>query len=127
MLYIKTVVKPSSINGLGLFAAEPIKKDTLIFKWDELFGWNIHETDFVNLAQNAKEFLYKYGWRNKRFWYLDLDDSRFINHSYQPNMIVSKENIITSTAARDIAVDEELTEDYSAFDPDFDKYKEYLK
>src|SRR5271154_5608070 len=103
MLYIKTIVKPSKIQGLGLFTLEPLTKGTLIFKWDERFGLKYTDKEKLDLPQLAQDFLWRYGWRNKDgIWLVDLDDSRFVNHSNSGNMLVTCENNITSIAAWDI-------------------------
>lgn len=128
MLYVKTTVGPSLIQGLGLFAVEPIASGTLIFRWNDTFGWSCSEAEHAVLPAEAKAFLWRYGWRGvKGRWLLDVDDSRFVNHSLTPNMLVTRDDGITSRAARDIAAGEELTEDYSTFDPDFDAYAHELK
>lgn len=140
MLYVKASVKPSPIHGLGLFAAEPIARGALVFRWNSLFGWTCPEYEVAHLPETAKEFLRRYGWRFESAkstwtgWLLDVDDSRFVNHSRSPNMIVTTSgrpfctgrSPIESHAARDIHAGEELTEDYSTFDPDFATYAHLL-
>jgi SET domain-containing protein len=123
MLYIKTIIKPSKIQGLGLFTLEPIIKGTLIFRWDDRFGLKYTDEEKLALPQLAQDFIWRYGWHDRNsIWLVDLDDSRFINHSNKPNMFVTCESNITSIAARDIEAGEELTENYESFDPDFEKY-----
>lgn len=125
MLHVKTEVRPSAIQGLGLFAAEPLSRGAIICRWDR--GWAKYFTDetFALLPPLAQEYLRKYGWRNLRGrWVIAIDDSRFMNHSNTPNMtvIVTDDCEYESRAARDIEAGEELTEDYRQFDPEFDHY-----
>lgn len=124
MLFVKTEVRPSTIQGLGLFAAEDIPEGTLIAQFDRSFGWCCDEDEFANLPPIAKQFIERYGWRGHYggWRFCDIDDSRFMNHSSTPNMSVSTERGFTAKAARNIAVGEELTEDYKLFDPDFLSY-----
>jgi len=123
MLYVKTKVLSSAIEGLGLFADEFVAKGALIAQYNPRFGWQCAETERDMLPPIAKEFLWRYGWRNADgIWLMDVDNSRFMNHSNAPNMKVTTEAGFTSRAARDIERGEELTEDYRDFDPDFEKY-----
>ena len=123
MLYVKTQVRSSTIEGLGLFAAEDIPAGTLIARWEPVFGATFTDEERAKLHPMASAFLHRYGWRAAEGrWVLDLDDSRFMNHSDSPNMVVNADGVFTSRAARDIAAGEELTEDYRQFDPDFDSY-----
>lgn len=122
MLFVKTKVAPSSIEGFGLFAAEPIDKGRLIAQFDTFFGWQATLGAFELLHPIAKDFVRRYGWRKGVVWFMDIDDSRFMNHSFTPNMDVCSEHIFIARAARDIREGEELTEDYRTFDPDFDSY-----
>ena len=127
MLHVRTFLAPSSIHGLGLFAAEPIEKGRLVFRFDTAFGFACSEAQFLTLPSDARRFLLKYGWRRDGSWFCDIDDSRFTNHSATPNLLVTPENVITAHAARDIRAEEELTEDYSTFDPDFHLYASSLR
>ena len=128
MLYCKTEVQPSQIQGLGLFALEPIPAGTLVLRSDKQFDKHINPGDVASFPKTAQEFLATYGWR-----YPDgtiavtLDNGRFINHSATPNLIVTFDPEASSYAARDIAAGEELTEDYSSFDPDFASYASELR
>lgn len=125
MLHVKTRVLPSSIQGLGLFAAEPIAAGTLIAQFDPAFGWTCTEIERLLLPPSAREFVWRYGWRpSPDQWFMDIDDSRFMNHSDTPNMAVTEECGYTARAARDILSGEELTEDYRQFDPDFESYSD---
>jgi SET domain-containing protein len=123
MLFVKTEVRPSAIQGLGLFAAESIAAGTLIARFDPAFGWSCTEEQWAALPPLAREHMLRYAWRTgDGRWLMDVDDSRYMNHSTAPNMQVSAEHGFTAVAARDIAAGEELTEDYSLFDPDFATY-----
>lgn len=54
-------------------------------------------------------------------YYLNLDDSRFINHSDNPSMGWKEDNGLYCYALRDLKAGAELTLDYNDF-----CYKEYL-
>lgn len=125
MLLINTQLKPSSIDGIGLFAAEQIIAGTVIGRWDVEFRWSCSEAALTALPKLAREFVNKYGWRHSDGrWQVSIDNSRFLNHSTSPNTRVEStaDCPFVSIATRDIAIGEEITEDYRQFDPDFDEY-----
>lgn len=121
MLHIRTVVKESPIHGLGLFAAEPIAKGTLISAWDPVFDVSFSNETIAALPLPAREFIQLYGWPHDGRMRLELDGGRYVNHSETPNVRVKDDEGTSSIAARDIAVGEELTEDYAEFNTEFAK------
>ncbi|HLY94695.1 MAG TPA: SET domain-containing protein-lysine N-methyltransferase [Gaiellaceae bacterium] len=127
MLLVRTAVAPSPIEGLGLFARQSIAAGEVIARWDGRFGWSCTDEELRALPSHAQEFVWRYGWRGTDGrWLVSVDNSRFLNHSFAPNTIVTVEagNQFVSTAARSIAIGEEITEDYRQFDPDFAGYGE---
>lgn len=124
MLLVKTTINPSSIHGIGLFAAERISKDAPIKFHHPFFDKCLDENKLENLPPPAQEFVERFGWNDKGKIRLSLDNGRFTNHSYAPNAVL---RLGTTVALRDIEVGEEITQDYSTFDPDFDDYKDELK
>lgn len=113
MLKVRTKIAPSNIHGIGLYAAEPIPKGTLV--WEFSPGLDIRtNTNLLSLLPKVQaDQLRTYGYNeleHPEVYYIPLDDTRFINHSDTPNLDCSVPE--KSYAARDIAVGEELTEDY---------------
>jgi SET domain-containing protein len=119
----KTEVKENSrIQGKGLFAKEPIKKDEIVaiktghiltlkeFQKlpDELKQYCLQIEDNFFLGPKSKEEI--------------EDNSIFINHSCEPN--VGFNGQVTYVALKDIQPGEELTHDYAmCFTIDFHNYK----
>lgn len=124
MLLVKTQVRPSSIQGVGLFAVEPIKKGTIVYQFRSEIDVQMTDAQVMCLPDCAREFVKTYAWKTEVWWTLCGDNARFINHSSMPNLVNGEGN--TSVAARDIEADEELTEDYSSFDDDFSTYAKKL-
>ena len=126
MLLVNAIPRESTIEGLGLFAAEPIPAGTRVYVWDERFGWTGSEADVAALPALTRAFVERYGWRDVASgrWRASVDNSRFINHSPTPN---TEHRDDGQYATRDIAVGEEITENYAQFDPDFGEYAAALR
>jgi len=134
-----TEVKTSDIHGLGLFAKRLIPKGTI---W-----WHARPQDvlivskdqflILDLSQKTKEkknfmhylLTYSYYERNTDSLIFCLDNSRFVNHSFNANSGATEdENGFCSVTLKDIQPGEEITEDYSKYNlcPWLNKYKEYF-
>lgn len=123
MLLVKTVLGPSAIHGVGLFAAEPIRKGTVLWRLDPTIDVQLTAAEIDRLAPPAREQIRKYSYRDPVLgtYVLCGDDARFFNHSGDPNCLdLPDARGGTTVAARDIAAGEELTCDYASFDADHD-------
>lgn len=117
MLRVETYIGPSNINGFGCFAAEPIKKGKIVWKWDyarDVIIFHIPNHKVI------KSYIEKYGYKSKGIWYLCSDNARFMNHSPIPNI-----NCLEGydRALKNIKVGEELTCNYGQFCEDFKGFK----
>lgn len=127
MLLVKTKVKDSGIHGLGLFAAEFIPKDTIIWKLNTKFDLLLKKEDIENFSDAAKAQILHYAYFDENYqkYVLCSDDARFFNHSKTPNcldkMVGDEDQTI---AMRDIEEGEELTSDYSTFSSDLSNHPE---
>jgi SET domain-containing protein len=109
--------------GLGLFAKRLIPRGT---EWSIA---SVHNTLFINSAvlsslkdtrndsEQAKAFYetilqYSYCDPFSNTLVLIMDRGRYVNHSDEPNSILSKERPYTSVAFRDIHDGEEIFENY---------------
>ncbi|RJP45635.1 SET domain-containing protein-lysine N-methyltransferase [Candidatus Parcubacteria bacterium] len=121
MLLVKTRIGPSKIHGIGLFADQFIAKGTLVQKFMPGFDLIIPESEIQKLSEPAREQFLKYAYKNKDGQYiLCFDDTRFLNHSDNPNLISNNPTEEIDVAAQDIQKGEELTVNYKEFDADFD-------
>ena len=108
MLKVKTYVGPSTIEGVGLFAAEFITAGTLIFQEDEYTQFITRE-DYNNMSEIQREFIDRYSYFNGGVYKVSMDNDRFTNHSSTPNTI----DLGDVTIARlNIREGEEITADY---------------
>lgn len=115
MLKVKTYLDKSSIEGLGVFAAEDISKGTITWEYNptidkDISGFAADKIEF--------EFIEKYAFQDKQLdiWILSSDNDRFTNHSDSPNTGPLPDG--TMIALRDIKNGEEITSRY--YDIDWD-------
>jgi hypothetical protein len=115
MLVVKTVLLPDSFGGLGLFAAEHVPADGIIWVWHHAVDLSYAPDEVREMPEVFQAFLRKYGYRVEDGGImLNGDDARFWNHSDTPNTFESPDAVIR--AVRAITVGEELTCDYRLFD-----------
>ncbi len=125
MLLVPTFVKPSSIAGFGLYAAEPIPAGTVWWKFVQGFDYVLTPDQVAALPPLAKEHITTYAYLWKGCWVHCADHAIFTNHSDNPNSYGVYPNADVfgwSVAQRDIATGEEITEDYRTFCDDWESY-----
>jgi SET domain-containing protein len=123
MMCVKSKLAESSIHGIGVFAAENIKKGALIWKYDSRIDKVIPKKELEKLPAVAREFTTHYGYLTDGNYILAGDNGMFVNHSEKPNLIgeESPDGYGICRALRNIEAGEELTQDYSDFDENFTK------
>ena len=120
MMLVPTYVAASDIEGVGVFAAEPIKKGALIWRYDPSFDRLVPASWLKEQTPMMQEFLTKYAYPahdRPDMLVIEIDNGRFMNHTNEPNTDFKK--VIEGYAIRDIAAGEELLCNYSEFDPEF--------
>jgi len=123
MLTVSTYLAPSVIEGLGVFAREPIPRGRLIWALNPKFDIFINESEIDAYPPYLQDFMSRYTYPHLEMpgvVILDSDNGRFMNHSPIPNTdfrVFDK-----GYALVDIAKGEELTCNYSEFDPTFSGY-----
>jgi SET domain-containing protein len=117
LLLVRTRIGPSAIHGIGLFAAEPIPRGTVIWQFMPTFDVVFDRSAFERLPREAQLHVDRYAYldRDQEAFVLCGDDARFMNHSAAPNTWEASEE--RTLAARDIAAGEEITCDYAAMGP----------
>lgn len=115
MIFIDTVVAPSTTNNLGLFAAQDIEQGTIIWKYHPSTCMIItHEQ--INVMKNSFQdaltsSIQHFGCPYKHGFLVHTDNMRYINHNDNPNTICIDDD--TMIAMRYIFCGEELFEDYN--------------
>jgi len=115
MLLVPTLVGPSSIAGVGLFAAVPIPAGTRIWAFDEATDWRLEPDELAAFPEpfQSRLRIWCYEEADGRF-VLCGDNAKFMNHSFEPNCLdVPPDSCVT---LRDIEIGEELTCDYRVVD-----------
>ena len=121
MMLVPTYVAPSQIEGVGVFAAEPIAAGTLIWRLDPALDRLIHGRDIATLPPLFQKFVERYGYpypHDPQVLIVELDNGRFMNHADAPNTCFSDPDV--GFTLRDIEAGEELTCNYAEFDPNFE-------
>jgi len=116
MLLVSTYVAASEIEGVGVFAAAPIKKGELIWRLNPDFDRLIPADTYEDMPETMRELIDRYAYPSPdKSGYLvyEVDNGRFMNHSDTPNTDFSEHG--GGMAAHDIAAGEELTCNYHEF------------
>lgn len=117
MLTIKTALKASRLHGIGLFATQRIPANTVVWRFDPAFDLHFPNAAYEAAPAIQKHHIDYYGFLSKatREHIYSLDDSRFMNHSDMPSVVVTYgagSGEPTMVARRDIAAGEEITVNY---------------
>ncbi len=113
MLHPDIVVKSSSLGSKGLFTKKKIPMGTIIWRWEKEKE-RIYTTDqFSKFSKRYRNMILKFGheFDGKSINY-SIDNSKYWNHSCEPNTASLKSFFYMDIAIRDIDYAEELTFDY---------------
>lgn len=116
MLLVGVALGKSDIEGIGVFAKQPIARGTLVWKLDQRYDRLVPVEQWEAEAGPVKEYLDRYCYPRRadpRFIVFEADDARYMNHSDRPNCDFGPGD--EAYALCDIAVGEELTCDYNVF------------
>lgn len=124
MYLVKIMVQKSDIEGQGVFAAENIKKGSMIWKFDSEHDKSLPSSEFETLSADALEKLLRvayYSSSSDSWIYPPEDDpARFTNHSERNNISAVRDTSISDevffVANRDISKGEEIMNNYKEFD-----------
>ncbi len=114
MLLVKTYLDRSKIHGLGVFAAEFIRKETKIWRFVEDYDRCWTPKQFARLPKQARDYLEDYAYNADGEILFTVDNDHYINHSERANAVWNNGYVI---ATRNIPQDTEITNDYHQFDP----------
>lgn len=114
MMMVESVLRTSSIHGVGVFIVAPIAKGSLIWRFDARIDRVYSEAEIASLPTHIQDYLRTYStWHEPtRLYVLCGDNGRFFNHADEPNTVSNAISFGEDRAARDLAAGEELTSDY---------------
>lgn len=113
MMLVRCHIGRSEIEGLGVFADEPVPAGSVVWRFDHRFDILVPRRDLDAAPAHVREFYERFAYELADWpdhMALDGDDGRFMNHSGRPNLDFSTPEV--ALAVRDIACGEELTCDY---------------
>ena len=119
MIHIKYTLDKSDKHGIGLFANQDIKKGELVYTASPILDMNITQEQFDSLDEREKKEVLWWGFFDEpsQMWHVDFDVSKFVNHSYDASLTQDPDrDEAYLVATRDIAVGEELTQNYLEFE-----------
>lgn len=116
MFLIKTKLYETSHKGIGVQSTQLVPKGTIVWKYCDRFNKVYSIEELQHLTPIEKDFVDTYMYTNEHNKHvLDLDNSRFMNHSDKPNTSFPIDSEY-GYALEDIKIGDELTCDYSEFD-----------
>lgn len=130
MIHIKYKLDKSKLHGVGLFTEENLKKGHVVYTASPLLDVNITQKQFESLDEKEKREIRYWGfWDDpNNVWHVDFDNSKFINHSFNPTLTQDpKHKDAYLVAARDVKAGEELTQNYLEFESKEDLQKRGIK
>ncbi len=120
MMLVRTYLSNSSIEGVGIFAAEPIRAGDVIWRLEPKFDVFFTKREIEDLPPHMQDFIARYSYPHMRkdgVWVLESDNGRFMNHSERPNTDFT--GFEKGFAVCDIGAGEEITCNYHEFDSTF--------
>jgi uncharacterized protein len=121
MMTVETVLRPSSIEGLGVFATTFIPAGAVIWRLDQRFDVRFRAAEVPTFPMEMQKFINRYGYphmTDPSLIVVELDHGRFMNHSLTPNTNFTDAEV--GFAVADINPGDEITCNYYEFDITFD-------
>lgn len=114
MMMVDTELRPSPIQGIGIFLLEPVPKGGLIWRFDSRLDRVYSETELESLPPHIRGFLRRFStWHEPSgLWVLCGDNGRHFNHSDRPTTLSKGIAFGDDIAADDLEAGTELTSDY---------------
>lgn len=116
MLTIDTKLRPAGRKGIGVFTLVDVEIGDVVWVCDEFLHKVYTGEEFEKMDDRTRLFVQTYGTFSPEdgTWFVDVDNTRFINHSDNPNLAFVKGE---GVALRMIKAGEELTCDYRNLSP----------
>lgn len=113
----------SKINRFGLFASDLILEGEVIWSTTENHIKKISLAEFEKLSKNEQQVWIDHCYQIDDYFQMDIDDTRFMNHSCDPNTMDFPDDDPTMIVAlRNIEKNEEITWNYLPFMNPFQEF-----
>ena len=120
MLLVRVRLGQSPLQGIGVFAVDPIPSGAEVWRFTPGFDLDLDPSILDAQPALARESLLHYGYIDLRLnrYILGCDEVRFFNHSDTPNVApdFTLDRYGVYSAVRDIAAGEEITVNYELVD-----------
>lgn len=120
MITVPTYIAPSSIEGVGIFAAVDIEPGTEIWRFEPAFDRVFTPDEIARLDAVQRDYVERYGYSHmadRSLIVVEADNGRFMNHSEEPNTDFTRPD--KGYAITHIPVGSEILCDYRQFEPHF--------
>lgn len=114
MMMVDTELRPSPIQGIGVFLLEDVREGDLIWRFDSRVDRIYSDEEIASLPERARRFIEVYSTFHSGLQLRVLcgDNGRYFNHSDKPNTISLGVTFGDDVAAHDLSAGTELTTDY---------------
>ena len=114
MMMVETELRPSAIQGIGIFLLQDVRQGDVIWRFDSRVDRVYAEAELDGLPPSTSAFLKRFStWHEPtRLWVLCGDNGRHFNHSDTPNTVSNGIAFGEDVAASDLIAGTELTSDY---------------
>jgi uncharacterized protein len=128
MLLVKTRVDKSKIEGLGLFSDQFIPKGTITWRFNPQFDIYFDPADVEKMPEMQRDLIIHFAYLSKKSgkYVYSIDNTRFTNHSSNPNIdnssVLKGDVEVCGIAKKDIEIGEEMTIDYRIIESGNEEY-----
>lgn len=130
MLKVKTYLAASPVHGIGIFAGEDIKTQTVIWECNPQVDlrYSCEEWQKLRKSVSPESFaaLERYSYKENNTYWLCLDNAQFMNHCEQDFNVVNESSGFM-LARRDIRKGEELLCNYFQYSDYDDVHVKWLR
>lgn len=114
MMMVETELRPSPIQGIGIFLLEDVAKGTLLWRFDSRVDRVYSPAELEDLPSHIAAFIRRFStwYEPTRLWILCGDNGRHFNHSDAPNTFSAGVGFGDDFAGEDLKAGTELTSDY---------------
>ncbi len=130
MLTVKTFLNQSSVDGIGVYAGEKIKKGEVIWEYFPLVDITYSPEEWLRLQEKVNkssfENIQRYSYKENGIYVVCMDNAQFMNHSYDSFNLSNTHDLKTMFATRDIQEGEELLCNYFEYSDEDDHHRIFL-